>query len=151
IDKLAEHNLLFLVVQRFAEVDLHPEKIDNHTMGSIFEELIRRFSEQSNEKAGEHFTPRDVIRLMVRLVFADAVARLKTPGIVQSLYDPACGTGGMLSIAEDELHRLNPDPDAKLKVFGQELNAESYAICKADMMIKGQDPNNIKLGDTFTR
>jgi type I restriction enzyme M protein len=148
IAKLDEANLLFQVVKRFAEVDLHPEKIPNHVMGSVFEELIRRFAEASNETAGEHFTPREVIRLMVDLLFIEDEQTLTKKGIVCTLYDPACGTGGMLSVAEEYLRELNPQ--AKLEVFGQELNSESYAICESDMMIKGQDPENIVRGNSFS-
>lgn len=148
IAKLDESNLLFQVVKKFAEVDLHPATVPNHVMGSIFEELIRRFSEQSNETAGEHFTPRDVIRLMVDLLFIEDDEALRKPGVVRTLYDPACGTGGMLSVAEEYLRELNPG--AKLVVFGQELNDESYAICKSDMMIKGQNPANIARGNSFS-
>ena len=148
IAKLDESNLLFQALSKFAEVDLHPEAVPNHVMGSIFEELIRRFSEQSNETAGEHFTPRDVIRLMVDLLFIEDDDALRKAGAVRSLYDPACGTGGMLSVAEEYLRELNPDAD--LYVFGQELNDESYAICKADMMIKGQDAARIARGNSFS-
>lgn len=148
ISKLDESNLLYQVVCRFAEVDLHPSSVPNHTMGLVFEELIRRFAEQSNETAGEHFTPREVIRLMVDLLFIEDDDALRKPGIVRSLYDPACGTGGMLSVAEEYLRELNPD--ARLEVFGQELNDESYAICKADMMLKGQNPENIVRGNSFS-
>jgi type I restriction enzyme M protein len=148
IEKLARDNLLYLVFQRFAEVDLHPETVPNHMMGLVFEELIRRFSEQSNETAGEHFTPREVIRLMVDLLFVEDDDALRKAGVVRSLYDPACGTGGMLSVAEEYLRELNPQ--AKLEVFGQELNGESFAICKADMMIKGQNPASITPGNSFT-
>jgi type I restriction enzyme M protein len=148
IEKLARDNLLYLVFQRFAEVDLHPATVPNHTMGLIFEELIRRFAEQSNETAGEHFTPREVIRLMVDLLFVEDDDALRKAGIVRSLYDPACGTGGMLSVAEEYLRELNPQ--SKLEVFGQELNDESFAICKADMMIKGQNPANIMPGNSFS-
>ena len=136
------------MVCRFAEVDLHPDRVPNHTMGLVFEELIRRFAEQSNETAGEHFTPREVIRLMVDLLFFDDQDALHKPGIVRSLYDPACGTGGMLSVAEEYLREMNAD--ARLEVFGQELNDESFAICKADMMIKGQNPTNIVRGNSFS-
>jgi type I restriction enzyme M protein len=146
--KLDESNLLFQVLSRFAEVDLHPEAVPNHIMGSVFEELIRRFSEQSNETAGEHFTPREVIRLMVNLLFIEDDHALRKPGIVRTLFDPACGTGGMLSVAEEYLRELNPD--ARLEVFGQELNDETYAVCKSDMMIKGQNPENIKPGNSFS-
>ena len=148
IAKLDESNLLFQVVSRFADVDLHPDKVPNHVMGSIFEELIRKFAEASNETAGEHFTPREVIRLMVDLLFIEDEETLTKKGIVRTLYDPAAGTGGMLSVAEEYLRELNPD--AELKVFGQELNAESYAICKSDMMIKGQDPEHIVRGNSFS-
>jgi type I restriction enzyme M protein len=148
IAKLDESNLLFKVLSKFAEVDLHPASIPNHVMGSIFEELIRRFSAQSNETAGEHFTPRDVIRLMVDLLFIEDDDALRKPGIVRTLYDPACGTGGMLSVAEEYLRELNPE--AHLIVSGQELNDESYAICKSDMMIKGQNPANIARGNSFS-
>ena len=137
-----------MVVSRFADVDLHPDKVPNHVMGSIFEELIRRFAEASNETAGEHFTPREVIRLMVDLLFIEDEETLTKKGIVRTLYDPAAGTGGMLSVAEEYLRELNPD--AELKVFGQELNAESYAICKSDMIIKGQNPENIVRGNSFS-
>ena len=148
IAKLEESNLLFQVVSRFADVDLHPDKIPNHVMGSVFEELIRKFAEASNETAGEHFTPREVIRLMVDLLFIEDTETLTKRGIVRTLFDPAAGTGGMLSVAEEYLRELNPD--ARLEVFGQELNAESYAICQSDMMIKGQDPANIVRGNSFS-
>ncbi|HEY4016504.1 MAG TPA: class I SAM-dependent DNA methyltransferase [Polyangiaceae bacterium] len=148
IVKLDESNLLYQVVVRFAGVDLHPDTIPNHVMGSIFEELIRKFAEASNETAGEHFTPREVIRLMVDLLFVEDGAALRRKGVVRTLYDPAAGTGGMLSVAEEYLRELNRD--AELKAFGQELNAESYAICKSDMMIKGQNPENIARGNSFS-
>jgi len=148
IAKLDESNLLFQVVSRFAEVDLHPDTVPNHVMGSIFEELIRKFAEASNETAGEHFTPREVIRLMVDLLFIEDEATLTKKGIVRTLFDPACGTGGMLSVAEEYLRELNPQ--AKLEVFGQELNSESFAICESDMMIKGQNPENIVRGNSFS-
>lgn len=148
IEKLERSNLLYLIVQRFAEVDLHPTVVPNEMMGSIFEELIRRFAEQSNETAGEHFTPREVIRLMVNLLFIEDDEILRKPGVVKTLYDPAAGTGGMLSVAEDFLREMNPQ--AHLEVFGQELNEESYAICKADMLIKGQNPENIVRGNSFS-
>ena len=118
-------------------------------MGYIFEELIRKFAEASNETAGDHFTPREVIRLMVNLLFVNDKEILRKKGIVKTLYDPACGTGGMLSVAEEYLHELNPD--AKLEVFGQEWNDQSFAICKSDMLIKGQNPNNIVFGDSFSK
>jgi type I restriction enzyme M protein len=148
IDKLDKADLLYLIVKKFAEVDLHPDKVNNIEMGYIFEELIRKFSELSNETAGHHFTPREVIRLMVNLLFVNDRDVLTREGIVKTLYDPACGTGGMLSVAEEYLKELNPD--ARLEVFGQELNDESYAICKSDMLIKGQNASNIKFGNSFT-
>jgi type I restriction enzyme M protein len=149
IAKLAEANRLYLVVSKFAEMDLHPATVSNHEMGLIFEDLIRRFNEASNETAGDHFTPREVIRLMVNLLFTPDSQVLRTPGTVRTLYDPACGTGGMLSVAEEFLRELNPD--AKLEVFGQDYNNEAFAICCSDMMIKGQHPDNIKFGDSFTQ
>ena len=148
IERLDAADLLFLVARKFSALDLHPDRVSNHEMGYIFEELIRKFSEQSNETAGEHFTPREVIRFMVNLLFAEDDAVLGKPGIVRTMYDPACGTGGMLSVAEEHLAKLNPQ--ARLQVYGQELNDESYAICKADMLIKGQDADNVKCGDSFS-
>ena len=148
ISRLDEANLLFLIVKKFAEIDLHPNTVSNMEMGYVFEELIRKFSELSNETAGEHFTPREVIRLMVNLLFQHDQETLTQKGIVKTIYDPACGTGGMLSVAEEYIKELNQD--AKPVVFGQELNPESYAICKSDMLIKGQDVSNIKFGNSFT-
>ncbi len=148
ITRLDEANLLFLVASRFSEVDLHPDNISGIEMGYVFEELIRKFSELSNETAGEHFTPREVIRLMVNLLFLNDKEILTKKGIVKTMYDPACGTGGMLSVTEDYLRDLNPR--ASLEVFGQEVNPESYAICKSDMLIKGQNTANIKFGNSFT-
>lgn len=149
IDRLAEANLLFLVLQEFNKIDLHPNAVSNTEMGYIFEELIRKFSELSNETAGEHFTPREVIKLMVNLLFVNDHDALTTPGVIRSIYDPACGTGGMLSVAENYLRELNPD--SKPILFGQELNPESYAICKSDMLIKGQNVDNIKFGNSFSQ
>ena len=148
VTRLDRANLLYLVVSQFAQADLHPDCVSNLQMGYIFEELIRRFSEQSNETAGEHFTPREVIRLMVNLLFLEDNEVLTKKGIIRKLYDPACGTGGMLSVAEEYLRELNPD--AHLEVYGQELNDESYATCKSDMMIKGQNAQNIHPGNSFT-
>lgn len=148
IQKLDSNNLLFAVTKRFQEIDLSPARIDNMSMGYVFEELIRKFAEISNETAGEHFTPREVIRLMVNLLFINDRKILSKSGIVKTLYDCASGTGGMLSVAEEYVQQLNPD--ARLELFGQELNAESYAICKSEMLIKGQKPDNIKNGNSFT-
>src|SRR3954453_23557688 len=148
IDRLRRANVLYQVLGKFAEIDLHPEVVSNIEMGYLYEELIRRFSELSNETAGEHFTPREVIRLMVNLLFIDDEDVLTKPGIVKTLCDPACGTGGMLSVAEDHLRGLNTQ--SRLEVFGQELNAETYAICRSDMMLKGQDASHIHFGNSFT-
>ncbi len=147
ITRLDEGNLLYQVVGLFASVDLHPDVVPNHMMGNVFEELIRRFNEKKNEEAGDHYTPREIIRLMVDLLFIEDNAVLRRAGVVRTLFDPACGTGGMLSVAEEYLADLNPD--ARLEVFGQELNPESYAICKSDLMIKGQNPENIVRGNSF--
>ncbi|APW47335.1 type I restriction-modification system subunit M [Rhodoferax antarcticus] len=148
IDKLAKSGLLYMVTEKFANIDLHPDVVSNNEMGAVFEELIRKFAELSNETAGEHFTPREVIRLMVNLLFIEDDAALTKPGVVRSLYDPTAGTGGMLSVAGEHLASLNPD--ARLVMYGQELNPESYAICKADMLIKGQDIANIIFGNTLS-
>lgn len=148
ITKLEENNLLFLVLKRFEETDLHPDKVSSMEMGYMFEELIRKFAEISNETAGEHFTPREVIKLMVNLLFIDDTETLTQKGIVKTIYDCCAGTGGMLSVAQEYLRELNPD--ARLEVFGQELNSESYAICKSDMLIKGQNPSNIKKGNSIS-
>jgi type I restriction enzyme M protein len=148
VERLARSGLLYRVVEKFANIDLHPERVSNHQMGLVFEELIRKFAEISNETAGEHFTPREVIRLMVNLIFVEDDDVLSRPGVVRTLYDPTAGTGGMLSIAGEYLAEHNPE--ARLTVFGQELNPESYAICKADMVIKGQDVANIAFGNTLS-
>jgi type I restriction enzyme M protein len=148
ITRLDQSNLLYLVLAKFCEIDLHPEAVSNVEMGAIYEELIRRSFEAENETAGEHFTPREVISLMVDLLFCDDDALLRKKGIVKTLFDPACGTGGMLSVAEDRLRDLNPA--ATLQVHGQELNARTYAICRSDMMIKGEDAENIAFGNSFT-
>jgi type I restriction enzyme M protein len=148
VTKLDRANLLYLVISKFADVDLHPQAVSNLEMGYLYEELIRRFSELSNETAGEHFTPREVIKLMVNLLFIEDADALTKPGTVRTIFDPACGTGGMLSVAEDYLRQLNPQ--ARLEVFGQELNGESYAICRSDMMLKGQDASHIALGNSFS-
>ncbi len=134
---LDDANLLYKVVQKFATTDLSPKNVSNHDMGLVFEELIRRFAEGSNETAGEHFTPRDIVRLTTALVFMEDDDVLTKDGIIRTIYDPTAGTGGFLSSGMEYLHELNPN--AVMRAFGQELNPESYAICKADMLIKGQD------------
>ena len=148
IDKLAKSGLLYQVTEKFVNVDLHPDKVSNSQMGLVFEELIRKFAEISNETAGEHFTPREVIRLMANLLFIEDDQVLAKAGVVRTIYDPTAGTGGMLSVAGEYLEEHNPE--ARLTMFGQELNPESYAICKADMLIKGQDVANIVFGNTFS-
>ena len=148
LDKLNENNLLYMIVEKFSSFDLSPEKVSNHEMGLMFEELIRKFAEASNETAGEHFTPRDIVRLTTSLVFALDDEILTKNAVVRSLYDPTAGTGGFLSSGSEYIYELNPN--ATLFTFGQELNPESYAICKADMMIKGQDVSNIKHGNTLS-
>jgi type I restriction enzyme M protein len=148
ITKMDDNNLLFMVVKRFQEIDLHPDRISSMEMGYMFEELIRKFAEISNETAGEHFTPREVIKLMVNILFLNDREILTKKGITKTIYDCCAGTGGMLSVAEEYLNELNPD--ARLEVFGQELNPESYAICKSDLMIKGQNASNIKKGNSIS-
>src|SRR3989344_657478 len=148
VERLAKAGLLYQVAEKFAQIDLHPDKVSNMQMGLVFEELIRKFAEISNETAGEHFTPREVIRLMVNLIFVEDDEVLAKPGVVRTLYDPTAGTGGMLSVAGEYLAELNPQ--ARLTVYGQELNPESHAICKADMLIKGQDVANIAFGNTLS-
>ena len=149
VERLAKSNLLYLVTEKFTNIDLHPKRVDNTQMGHVFEELIRKFAELSNETAGEHFTPREVIRLMVNLIFIEDDQEL-TPGnaVVRTIYDPTAGTGGMLSVAAE--HLLEHNPAARLSLFGQELNDESYAICKADMLIRDQPVENMVAGNTLS-
>ncbi len=148
IGQLNDANLLYKIVQKVRQTDLSPKAISNHEMGLVFEELIRRFAEGSNETAGEHFTPRDIVRLTTSLVFLEDDDALTKQGIIRTIYDPTAGTGGFLSSGMEYVHELNPQ--AVVRAFGQELNPESYAICKADMLIKGQDVSNIKLGNTLS-
>ncbi|HIQ33683.1 type I restriction-modification system subunit M [Acinetobacter venetianus] len=145
---LDDANLLYKVVQKFASTDLSPQSISNHDMGLVFEELIRRFAESSNETAGEHFTPRDIVRLTTGLIFSQDDDVLNKEGVIRTIYDPTAGTGGFLSSGTEYVYEHNPE--AVMRVFGQELNPESYAICKADMLIKGQDVSRIKLGNTLS-
>ncbi|MCG1012236.1 SAM-dependent DNA methyltransferase [Tepidanaerobacter sp. GT38] len=146
ITKLNENNLLYLVVSEFNKIDLHPDKVSNIEMGYIFEELIRRFSEHG--EAGDHYTPREVIRLMVNILLNEDNEELTQPGLVVTVYDCCAGTGGMLSVAENYMRELNPG--IQVELFGQEINPQSYSICKSDMLIKGQNADNIVLGDSFT-
>jgi type I restriction enzyme M protein len=148
VERLHKANLLYLVLEKFANINLHPDTVSNTQMGYVFEELIRKFAEISNETAGEHFTPREVISLMVELLFIEDDDALSKPGTVRTIYDPTAGTGGMLSVAGEHLQAINPK--ARLTMFGQELNDESYAICKADMLIRGQDVSNIIAGNTLS-
>ncbi|WP_067653341.1 type I restriction-modification system subunit M [Nocardia harenae] len=147
IRRLDAAGLLYQVVGKFADLDLRPEVVSNHQMGYVFEELIRRFAEQSNETAGEHFTPREVIELMVNLLIGPDMDQLLMPGVVRRVLDPACGTGGMLSSAEALIMAVNPQ--ATVGLYGQELNRESWAICRSDLMIKGEDSENIVLGNSL--
>ncbi len=148
IGELNDANLLYKIVQKVRQTDLSPTAVSNHEMGLVFEELIRRFAESSNDTAGEHFTPRDIVRLTTSLVFMEDDDALTKPGIIRTIYDPTAGTGGFLSAGMEYVHELNPQ--AVMRGYGQELNPESYAICKADMLIKGQDVSNIKLGNTLS-
>lgn len=148
LKRLKEGGILWNVFERFTEIDLHPEKVSNIEMGYLFEELIRRFSEISNETAGEHFTPREVIRLIVDLLITNDDAKLTGRGIIRQVYDPACGTGGMLALTEEALKDFNPN--IRVELFGQELNGESFGICKSDMLVTGHDPEQIAFGNTLT-
>ncbi len=149
LKRLKDGGILWNVFERFCEVDLHPEIISNLEMGYLFEELIRRFSEISNETAGEHFTPREVIRLIVDLLIANDDVKLTGRGIIRQVYDPACGTGGMLALTEEALNEFNPS--IRVELFGQELNDESFGICKSDMLVTGHDPEQIAFGNTLTQ
>lgn len=146
LERLEGSNILYLILQEFEKIDLHPDHVPNHVIGLAFEDLIRRFAEQSNETAGEHYTPRDVVRLMTALIFSGEEKELAKPGIVKLLYDPACGTGGMLTVAKEYIQNQF-NKNAKIHLFGQELNSVTYAIAKADMLLKGEDAENIKGGD----
>jgi type I restriction enzyme M protein len=149
IQKLITNNKLYTLIDKFTEVDLHPNRVDNHMMGSIFEELLRRFSEMSNETSGEHYTPRDVVRLLVSMVFHPDRDNLIGEGNVRSIYDPCCGTGGMLTIGKEYVMD-NITDKVKFNLYGQELNPQSYSICKSDFLITGESPDNIYKGNTLT-
>ena len=164
ISKLDEAGLLFQVLERFGTVDLHPDRVDNPTMGTIFEELIRRFNEALDENPGEHFTPRDVVHLMVGLMLAGDERDIARPGVVRTVYDPCCGSGGMLMIAKEHItegpsrngERLRPaiNPEADIHLFGQEVNPETWAVSKSDFFMKdptGRDADNIAFGSTLSR
>jgi type I restriction enzyme M protein len=148
LKRLKDGGILWQVFDRFTQIDLHPDRVSNVEMGYLFEDLIRRFSEISNETAGEHFTPREVIRLIVDLLLANDEAALTGTGIIRTVYDPACGTGGMLAITEERMKSLNPK--IRVELYGQELNGESFGICKSDMLVTGHDPEQIAFGNTLT-
>ncbi|GAB3164195.1 type I restriction-modification system subunit M [Telluribacter humicola] len=149
IEKLLKNNRLYLLISKFKEVDLHPNVVNNHTMGQVFEELLRKFSEMSNETSGEHYTPRDVVKLLVSLVFSENRDDLEGEGKIRTIFDPCCGTGGMLTIGKEWIQE-NINPDVDLRLYGQELNPQTYAICKSDMLITGENPNNIHLGSSLS-
>ena len=158
IAKLAEAGLLFKTMERFGQIDLHPDRVSNPLMGTIFEELIRKFNEALNENPGEHFTPRDVVHLMVELLLAGDEKRLSKPGVVLKIYDPCAGSGGMLTITKDHIvgtpDRKGVNPKADVRLYGQEVNPETFAICKSDLFIKsadGRDADNIVYGSTLSK
>ena len=149
IDKLNKNGKLYQMVETFSSIDLHPNVVDNHTMGQIFEELLRRFSEMSNETSGEHYTPRDEVRLLVSLVFSEGKDDLQGDGKIRSLFDCTCGTGGILTIGKNWiLEKINPN--IEITLYGQELNPQTYSICRSDMLISGENPNNIRLGSSLS-
>ena len=143
VTKLNKNKKLYLLIDKFTEFDLHPSKIDNHQMGSLYEELLRKFSEMSNEESGDHFTPRDIVKLLVSLVFSGDKENLKGEGKIRSIYDPCCGTGGMLTIGKEWIYE-NINKKLKVELFGQELNDVTYAICKSDFLMADENPENIK-------
>lgn len=146
LQRLQGGNLLYFIIKELNKIDLHPDSVDNHEMGQVFEELLRKFAEQSNETAGEHYTPRDVIKVMVEILFEPDKKELEMPHVARRIYDCACGTGGMLTVSKDFIHEhINPKSD--LYLYGQELNPQTYALCKADMLIKGDNPDFIKGGE----
>ena len=143
VTKLNKNKKLYLLIDKFTEFDLHPDKVDNHKMGTLYEELLRKFSEMSNEESGDHFTPRDIVKLLVSLVFGGDKENLKGEDKIRSIYDPCCGTGGMLTIGKEWIHE-NINKKLKVELFGQELNDVTYAICKSDFLMGGENPDNIK-------
>jgi len=149
VEKLNKSNKLYLLIDKFTEIDLHPSVVDNHTMGQIFEELLRKFSEMSNETSGEHYTPRDVVKLLVSLVFSENKEDLQGEGKIRSIFDPCCGTGGILTTGKEWIIE-NINPNIEIKTSGQELNPQTYSICKSDMLISGGNPDNIKLGSSLS-
>ena len=142
VDKLDDNDKLYLLIDKYTSVDLHPDTIDNHEMGTIYEELLRKFSEMTNEESGDHFTPRDIVQLLVTLVFGPDKENLQEKGLIRTIYDPCCGTGGLLSIGKQWVNE-NINSDISIELFGQELNDQTYAICKSDQLISGENPENI--------
>ena len=142
VDKLHDNDKLYLLIDKYTTVDLHPDTIDNHQMGTIYEELLRKFSEMTNEESGDHFTPRDIVQLLVTLVFGPDKENLQGKGLIRTIYDPCCGTGGLLSIGKQWV-KDNINSDISIELFGQELNDQTYAICKSDQLISGENPENI--------
>ena len=149
IEKLNKNNRLFQFIEKFSEIDLHPDVVSNHQMGQVFEELLRKFSEMSNETSGEHYTPRDVVKLLVSMVFSQDSDDLQGEGKVRSIFDPCCGTGGMLTIGQEWVHE-NINDNVEFRLLGQELNPQTYSICKSDMMITGGNPENIRQGSSLS-
>jgi type I restriction enzyme M protein len=149
IEKLLKNKKLYTLIDKFTEVDLHPNSVDNHTMGQIFEELLRKFSEMSNETSGEHYTPRDCVKLLISLVFSEPIDDLSEDGIIRSMFDPCCGTGGLLTIGKEWVHE-NISKTVRFNLSGQELNPQTFSICKSDFLIIGEDPESIKLGSSLT-
>jgi type I restriction enzyme M protein len=149
VEKLLKNRKLYTLIDKFTEVDLHPNQVDNHTMGQIFEELLRKFSEMSNETSGEHYTPRDIVKLLVSLVFSENQENLQGEGIIRSIFDPCCGTGGMLTIGKEWVLE-NVSDKIRFNLSGQELNPQTFSICKSDFLITGEDPNKIKLGSSLS-
>lgn len=149
IEKLLKNKKLYSLIDKFTEVDLHPNSVDNHTMGQIFEELLRKFSEMSNETSGEHYTPRDCVKLLISLVFSEPIDDLSEEGIIRSMFDPCCGTGGLLTIGKEWVHE-NISKTVRFNLSGQELNPQTFSICKSDFLIIGEDPESIKLGSSLT-
>jgi type I restriction enzyme M protein len=149
IERLQKNGKLFNFLQKFSEINLGPEVVDNHVMGQVFEELLRKFSEMSNETSGEHYTPRDVVSLLVSLIFSPDKDSLQGSGLIRSVFDPCCGTGGMLSVSKNWIHN-EVNPDITLRMSGQEFNPQTYSICKGDFLITGEDPEQIRLGSSLS-
>ncbi|NLZ28803.1 MAG: SAM-dependent DNA methyltransferase, partial [Firmicutes bacterium] len=151
VQGLHEKDLLYRITKKFTDpqINLHPDYLSNHDMGYVFEELIRKYNEATNENPGEHFTPREIVTLMVKMLISKDKEKLSQPGLITTIYDPACGTGGMLSVAKEQILQLNSK--AKIELFGQEINNKTYATSKSDMLIKGEDPDKIKKGSSFSR